>query len=101
MHKGGGRIVADADAQTFSVTVESLDSVLRSITFQEIDFIKIDTEGFEFDVLSGMSAILNEMVKGSCIMVETSELERMISILSPYGFTPIETKNVDHLFMKK
>jgi FkbM family methyltransferase len=101
MHKGGGKIVSATDSDTFDVSVASLDTILQAVPAQEISFIKIDTEGFEFDVLSGMTAVLNGMTTGACMMIETTELMKLVTLLKPFNFILAKSQNEDHLFIKK
>ena len=101
MHKGGGKIVSATDSDTFDVSVASLDTILQAFPAQEISFIKIDTEGFEFDVLAGMSVVLDGMTDGACIMIETTELTKLVGKLAPFGFTYMKSQSADHLFIKK
>lgn len=101
MHKGGGRIVSEKNAETFTVSVQALDLILKDVAFQHISFIKIDTEGFEFEVLAGMPGVLAGMLPGSCLMIETIEIENLTALLAPFGFTRLKSENQDHLFMKQ
>lgn len=99
MHLGGGR-VAKHNGATLTVSVKPLDMVLDARTSTRISFIKIDTEGYEFDVLAGMSRILADMPNTSCIMVESEEPERVATILAPFGFIQKASVAHDHLFIK-
>jgi len=100
MHKGGGQIVTYSDTATDTVSVESLDTILTGVPAADISYIKIDTEGYEFDVLAGMSTILQGMTAGSCLMIETTKLEKLVEALTPYGFACTKSHNEDHLFIK-
>jgi FkbM family methyltransferase len=44
----------------YPVTVSTVDEFLREQNIQRVDFMKIDTEGFEMDVLQGAKASLGE-----------------------------------------
>jgi hypothetical protein len=44
----------------YPVTVSTVDDFLREQNIQRVDFMKIDTEGFEMDVLQGAKASLGE-----------------------------------------
>lgn len=103
MHKGGGRIVTNSDEtypDIFTVSVQTLDTALADVPASQISFIKIDTEGHEFDVLSGMPTILTGMSQGSCLMIESSEYTALTALLTPYGFSHSTTIQYDHLFIK-
>lgn len=100
MHKGGGHISEVEDSTQPVVSVETFDASMSALPANRISFIKIDTEGFEFNVLSGMEKTLTGMSKDSCIMIESTELERVVAILGKYNFKLSASKNHDHLFIK-
>lgn len=100
MHKGGGRIVNHRGSHKNQVRVLPLDELEPSIDSTRISFIKIDTEGFEFNVLSGMKKTLAAMPLGSTIMIESTDLNKVSEVLGQYGFKHQTTKQFDHLFIK-
>jgi FkbM family methyltransferase len=101
MHLGGGRIVSTASSETISVPVKVFDELTPNIPPTRISFIKIDTEGFEQSVLNGMKATLSNMNPGSCIMIESTEPEKVQMFLGTYGFTLEKSNQHDHLFIKR
>jgi FkbM family methyltransferase len=59
--RGSVYLHAPADAvKSEDVPLGSLDQFCREQGITKIDFLKIDTEGFEFDVLQGASSMLEE-----------------------------------------
>lgn len=64
--------VAGASFPTVRVPVTTLDEVLRerNINPHDIGFIKIDVEGYEHHVLSGMQDTLREVVPATCLFIE-------------------------------
>jgi len=102
MHKGGGKITTDNYKNNIVMDVKTvpLDSIIEPAELSKIGFIKIDTEGYEKEALSGMTTTLSSMPTGSCIMIETTEIETIKELLSPYGFTLTEISNYDYLFVK-
>ena len=61
-NSGGGSITQDHPLTKFQhrVKMDRLDHVVRSMSLQRIDFIKIDVEGFEPEVLLGGSAVIEK-----------------------------------------
>lgn len=57
-NSGGYRIVNEANTATISVGVTTLDQFVLENKIKKVDFIKIDVEGFEFEVLKGMQTVL-------------------------------------------
>jgi FkbM family methyltransferase len=108
-HLGGGRVV-DSAYQTsgewdkkIEVNVLRLDDILtdKGIKAEEIDFIKMDVEGYERDVISGSNKTLSYLKKGTCMMIEISpENKDMVGIIEKYGFKLIDNSNCDYLFCK-
>jgi FkbM family methyltransferase len=58
--------------ETISVPVQRLDAYLRENVRRPVSFIKIDTEGFEFPVLEGLSGYLNETDHRPLVFVEVT-----------------------------
>ena len=78
--------------KSFEVNVERLDTLLKD---QHVDFVKIDVQGWEFDVLQGMNQLLH---KNSSIIVffefwpeglkhAGREPIELLNLLKEYGFT--------------
>lgn len=101
LHKGGGQIInTEQTTNTMRVPIKVFDSAIPSSEAAKISFIKIDTEGFEFNVLSGMRTTLETMQTGSCIMVESSDVNKLTELLKKSNFEMINSINNDHLFIK-
>ncbi|MCR9117750.1 MAG: FkbM family methyltransferase [bacterium] len=56
-----------------TVQVDTLDAIAKRLEIQTIDFLKIDTEGNELDVLLGAETLLNEG-RIKCIHFEFNEM---------------------------
>lgn len=57
-NSGGFRIARESNSETVKVEVTTLDNFVQENGINQIDFIKIDVEGFEFEVLKGMQQVL-------------------------------------------
>lgn len=57
----------------FQIFLKTLDGFCKEFSVENIDYIKIDTEGFEFDILKGGTGILMEN-KISLIQFEFNEM---------------------------
>lgn len=104
----------ESPADTKIVPVVRLDSYIRSIKVSGPYGIKIDTEGYELEVLKGCSEIIDEV---EFIITETSvkriyndgyKFSDLIGIMASYGFELMDTlsssggapNNIDCLFVK-
>ncbi|MFL6544636.1 MAG: FkbM family methyltransferase [Candidatus Udaeobacter sp.] len=56
--QGSSRFEASADEQARSVTVRRLDTLFAEGLIPKVDFLKVDVEGFEKDVLLGANNLL-------------------------------------------
>lgn len=82
---------------TQNAIAETLDAALKDLKIQRVDFIKIDVDGFEMDVLSGGEETLK--THSPIIILEVSPYmleKRGLDGLSPLKFL----KNLDYLFFK-
>ena len=72
------------------------------INFEEIDFIKMDVEGFEDHVLEGMHEVLEKMPHGSYVMIEISnpENKKAQTILEQHHFKLLSIDRADYFFVK-
>lgn len=102
LHKGGGHIgVGSTNTELHQVQVRALDTVLDKTYQASVSFVKIDTEGYEQEVLSGMKETLHAMLPHTCLMIETTEPATISAFVAAYGFVPHSHSNNDHLFIKQ
>jgi len=83
-------------SQTFECKVQTLDGLCAEQGIRKIDLLKIDVEGFEFEVLEGGKEMLQST---ESLIVEVSlvrrpgdvdALERMLTLLRSSGFRLVE-----------
>ena len=73
--------------ETYSCPVRTLSDVIREQDVERIDLLKIDVEGSELDVLSGIEDADWPRIKQIAIEVHSrSILERIASLLEAHGF---------------
>jgi FkbM family methyltransferase len=71
--------------KTFKCAINTLENILNELNIQEIDFIKMDIEGFEIDVISNSIDIVKE---ASILSIEChGTKEKLDKILQPHGFS--------------
>ena len=76
-----GTASADPDSTLQSVEVDTLDSVTAAYEVEHIDFLKIDTEGYDLEVLRGAEGLLRSK-RITFVQVEAS-------------MNPLNTKHVE------
>jgi FkbM family methyltransferase len=91
----------DAASTMDEVRTTTIDAVLRDLHLTQLDFIKIDCEGWEPYILQGASFTLMKYKPVLCVEVnpghlrvaETSESELLNTIASlGYNWTPVDPK---------
>lgn len=91
---------ADGAGDT-TVTITSLDDVVRSLRVARIDLLKIDTEGAEVDVLRGAAQSL-QMVRHVVLEYHTQDLLRQVrALLLERGFTQVLDSGQGILYMSR
>jgi natural product biosynthesis luciferase-like monooxygenase protein/FkbM family methyltransferase len=74
-------------AETYSCPLKTLSDVIREHDVNQIDLLKIDVEGSEFDVLSGIQDADWHRIKQIAIEVHSRAiLKRIASLLEAHGF---------------
>ncbi len=108
-HLGGGKVISHGQNEEsgwdniVEVNIKTVDSILHNenINHSDVDFIKMDVEGFEINALNGMSETLAGVNKGTFLMLEISdENTSLVGWLSEIGFVLSEKQNNDYLFIK-
>jgi FkbM family methyltransferase len=85
-------INSDADVDTTSVKTVDLDSLIDELSIVKVDWLKIDAEGFELEVLGGAKNILQKFTPKIIIETRQENQEKMKEILLRHGY-----HNIRHL----
>ena len=105
--EGSFRISKDQDTQHASFDCCSLSDACRLADFSEIDLLKIDIEGFEYEVLENMMA---DEIRPAQIAVEFHHFFPGISIVKTiklvaslyrYNYKLIYKRRHDYLFLRR
>lgn len=82
-------ITTDDDANTISVKVVTLDDFLKDKKIPDI--VRMDVEGYEYEIIKGMPKTLNGMKQGSWLFMEVHNIpnkykEELFDIIKKAGF---------------
>jgi FkbM family methyltransferase len=85
---GDGKLCREGVKSTYVVPVVKLDDE----NLQNVDMIKIDTQGWELDVLKGMSNLINS--QRPWIMIEINEdVDKCCELMENYGYETVCIKS--------
>ena len=92
---GGTQLAMDSSG---GIEVRRLDD----FHFQNINFIKIDVEGFEFDVIKGAKELLTSQSPIIYCEIYDDKYEKVTALLKSYGYEVKEKVTpYDYVFVKK
>ena len=87
------QILREKGARTIEIEVKSLDSEIRGADLPKPDFVKIDVEGLEMDVLLGMSGTIAECkprlfieIHGADMQSKLDNVTRVVAFLRGHGY---------------
>ena len=91
---GANQIIPDENGQTQMITLDS-------VNFNEkIDFVKMDVEGFEKDVLQGAKRFLGENSPVLFIEIFQENFTEVNEILEGYGYKKVESFEDNYFYIK-
>lgn len=92
------RLSASAAVDTVKVQTQTLNDILINCNVGQIDFMSIDVEGYEADVLYGLDL---ERFKPRYILVEARYRDEVEKILSPFYDVEAQLTHHDVLYKRK
>jgi len=94
--KSGSHSLNPKDGEYFvRVDLITLDELVKTINLPRIDYIKIDVEGTEFDVLEGAQEILERFKP--VVVMETNNIKKCQGLLKTMGYTIYVTNYIGEL----
>lgn len=83
------------DAVPHECKVTTIDAFCAEQRIEKVSFIKIDVEGFEYEVIKGGAGLLNRAdapvvhfeVNGECVRQRNLDPDEIVSLLKSYGYT--------------
>lgn len=84
------------DVEAKTIEVRRFDDLQSEISAKDIDFVKIDVEGFELQVLRGMSELIRGQHPLFLIEIEArhnKSYQEVFEFLSTFGYRPFYTKD--------
>jgi len=107
LHTGwGGHSLYEASASSIEVRMDSLDNIVSELALDRVDFIKIDAEGAELDILKGAEKTLSlpnvKLAIAAYHMLPdgSPEFPRIVSWLKQRGFET-QTRNEEYIYAAK
>lgn len=79
-------ISTDTDIDATSVKTTDLDSLVDDLSVRRVDWLKIDAEGFELEVLEGAKNILKGFQPSIIIESRQENQKKMKDMLGEYGY---------------
>lgn len=84
----------DARGEGRQITVTTLDRLIQELSLVKVDLIKIDTEGFEMNVLAGARNSIERFLPAFFIEIDDdnlrhqgSDAKELVGFLARYGYT--------------
>lgn len=96
---GGTTLNQTITEQDGEIPLISVDSFCEGNHVSQIDFIKIDTEGFEVSVLRGMTNCLHQLYPDIWVEVSPASFSAVMGILSDPGYVLVDVEGFNMLFL--
>lgn len=97
---GGTTFTENGDSDEY-VELITLDAFIRENNIDNLDFVKVDTEGFEIGVLQGMQQAIENFYPDLWIEVSANSFLKVIELLEPSGYVLADVEGFNMLFLHK
>ena len=100
-NSGNTRQVIDKDVKSSNLVISKIIP-LDDLQFEEINYIKIDVEGFEADVLASGSSSLTSNLPWIQVEINNNQdqIEKLLATFGHYEYVPIKSKH-NRLYIPK
>lgn len=95
--KGHGTIKRDCGYGWCEVQTERVDEILNSLGINKVDWIKIDVEGAEYEVLEGLTETITKDKPKIIVEVWAENEEKVHLFMKKHGYTPYQLEKGDSL----
>lgn len=95
----GGTTFSVAEGAETGVTMISIDEFVREHAVQEVSFIKIDTEGFEIDILKGALVTLQRDRPMLWVEVSEQSFSQILMLLDELNYDLADVEAFNMLFL--
>ena len=96
---GGTTFVLDTAEAEETVELVAIDEFIVENEIKNIDFVKIDTEGFELDILYGFMLGIENFKPDFWIEVSANSFSDVINFLEPFGYVLVDIEGFNLLFL--
>ena len=98
---GGTTLDVSVNGEKGEIEITDIDSFAAEQNIERIDFIKIDTEGYEQKVLQGMEKTLNQFSPDLWIEVTASSVQPIVEKLRSLGYVIADIEGFNLLFLSQ
>jgi len=95
--KGHGTIKRDCGYGWCEVQTERVDEILNSLGINKVDWIKIDVEGAEYEVLEGLTETITKDKPKIIVEAWAENEEKVHLFMKKHGYTPYQLEKGDSL----
>ena len=80
------RLLQQRDTEVYQIEVDTMDNQIASSNLPKPDFVKIDVEGVEMEVLQGMSQVIRDYKPAMLIEMHSTNNRGVIEFLLSHDY---------------